>query len=125
MSDLAERLAAARGGAAVGPVLSRGLLRLKGRDRVKFLHRVSTQKVDGLPPGAAVHAAFLDVKGHVVADALAVFRESEVLLDLEPSAVEPLRAHLARYVVTDRVKVEDISAAFRVVPALGPAGKDL
>src|SRR5919201_488017 len=121
MTDLASRLAAARGGAAVGPVLARGLLRLTGRDRVKFLHRVSTQKVDGRAPGAAAHAAFLDVKGHVVADALLVFREDDVLLDLEPAAVEPLRAHLARYVVMDQVKIDDLSAAFRVVPAFGPA----
>src|SRR5689334_1239037 len=125
MTDLAARLAAARGGAAVGPVLSRGLLRLAGKDRVKFLHRVTTQKVDALASGGVAHAAFLDVKGHVVSDAVMVFREGDVLLDLEPVAVEPLRAHLARYLVMDQVKVEDLSAAFRVVLALGPAGKDL
>src|ERR687887_1408027 len=113
MTDLAGRFAAARGGAAVGPVLSRGLLRLAGKDRVKFLHRVSTQKVDGIAPGAAVHAAFLDVKGHVVADALLVFRAEDVLLDVEPAAAEPLRTHLVRYVVTDQVKIEDLSAALR------------
>jgi tRNA-modifying protein YgfZ len=125
MTDQAARLDAARGGAAVGPVLARGLLRLTGKDRLKFLHRVSTQKVDGLPAGAAVHAAFLDVKGHVVADAIAVLRADEAILDVEPAALEPLRAHLVRYVVMDQVKVEDVSAAFRVVPAFGPAGKDL
>ncbi|MFL5261206.1 MAG: YgfZ/GcvT domain-containing protein [Anaeromyxobacteraceae bacterium] len=125
MPDQSARLQAARGGAAVGPVLARGLLRLTGKDRLKFLHRVSTQKVDGLPPGAAVHAAFLGVKGHVVADAIVVLRADEALLDVEPAALEPLRTHLVRYVVMDQVKVEDVSAAFRVVPAFGPAGKDL
>jgi tRNA-modifying protein YgfZ len=125
MSDQAARLQAARGGAAVGPVLARGLLRLTGKDRLKFLHRASTQKVDGLPLGAAVHAAFLDVKGHVVADATLVLRADEAILDLEPAALEPLRLHLVRYIVMDQVKVEDVSAAFRVVPAFGPAGADL
>ena len=125
MIDQSARLEAARGGAAGGPVLARGLLRLTGKDRVKFLHRVSTQKVEGLPPGAAVHAAFLGVKGHVVADATVVLRADEALLDLEPAALDALRTHLVRYVVMDQVKVEDVSAAFRVVPAFGPAGKDL
>src|SRR5690242_10569560 len=125
MTDQAARLQAARGGAAVGPVLSRGLLRLTGKDRLKFLHRASTQKVDGLPLGAAVHAAFLDVKGHVVGDGTLVLRADEALLDAEPAVAEPLRAHLARYVVMDQVKVEDISAAFRVVLGFGPAGRDL
>jgi folate-binding protein YgfZ len=125
MPDQSARLLAARGGAAAGPVLARGLLRLTGKDRLKFLHRVSTQKVDGLPPGAAVHAAFLGVKGHVIADAIVVLRADEALVDLEPAALEPLRTHLVRYVVMDQVKVEDVSAAFRVVPAFGPAGRDL
>jgi folate-binding protein YgfZ len=125
MSDLAERLAAAEGRAAVGPALARGLLAVRGKDRLKFLHRVSTQKLDGLAAGDAVHLAFLNVKGHIVSDALAAFRDDDVLLDVEPAAAEPLRAHLARFVVMDQVKLDDLSASFRVVPALGPGGVEL
>jgi hypothetical protein len=125
MSDLGERFAAARGGAAVSPVLARALLRLSGKDRLKYLHRVCTQKIDALRPGASAHVAFLDAKGHVVGDAIAAFREDDVLLEAEPPVAEPLRAHLVRYVVMDQVKVEDVSAAFRVVAALGPAGVEL
>ena len=122
MSTLAERLEAARAAAAVGPVLARGLIRLRGKDRVKFAHRISTQRVSDLATGAAVHLAFLDAKGHVVAEGLLVARAEELLVDVEPAAAEPLRAHLTRYVVMDQVKVEDVSAAWRVVTALGPAG---
>lgn len=125
MQALAERLAAARTGAAVGPVTSRGLVRVHGKDRQGFVHRMCTQKVAGLAPGAAAHVAFLDVKGHVVAEGTLLVRADDLLLVAEPAAAEPVRAHLTRYVVMDQVKLEDVSAAWRVVPALGPRGIEL
>jgi tRNA-modifying protein YgfZ len=125
MATLAERLEAARSGAAVGPALARGLLRLRGRDRLKFAHRISTQRVLELAPGASAHLAFLDAKGHVVGEGVLVVRPEDLLLDLEPGLAEPLRAHLLKYVVMDDVKVEDVSAGWRVVPALGPGGVEL
>ncbi|GEJ58819.1 CAF17-like 4Fe-4S cluster assembly/insertion protein YgfZ [Anaeromyxobacter diazotrophicus] len=122
MSSLADRLAAARSGAAVGPALARGLLRLTGRQRLEFVHRLSTQSVKALQPGAVAHLAFLDGKAHVIGDALLAVRPGDLLLEVEPEVAEPLRAHLARYVLRDDVKLEDLSAALRVVPALGPEG---
>lgn len=125
MSPLSDRLAAARSGAAVGPVLARGLLRLTGRQRLDFVHRMSTQSVKGLAPGAVAHVAFLDGKAHVLGDGVLAARAEDALLEVEPEVAEPLRAHLVRYVLRDDVKLEDVSAALRVVPALGPQGVEL
>lgn len=125
MNALADRLSAAAGDAAVGPVLARGLLRLTGRQRLDFVHRLSTQSVKGLQAGDVAHVAFLDGKAHVIGDALLAAREGDALLEIEPEVAEPLRAHLARYVLRDDVKIEDVSAALRVVPALGPKGVEL
>ncbi len=118
----AERLAAARDGAAVGPVEERTLYRLTGRDAVPFLHRMSTQEVTRLGPGATAYAAFLEVKGHLVSDALLGFREGEVLLAAPAEAGPALRAHLARYLLASRVTIEDRSAGWRCLPVLGPDG---
>ncbi|HET9594445.1 MAG TPA: folate-binding protein, partial [Anaeromyxobacteraceae bacterium] len=114
----AEAFAAAREGAAVGPVLARGLLRLTGKDRQDFLHRMSTQRVNGVPPGAAVHAAFLDAKGRVLAEGMLAVREDDVLVDVHGADAAALREHLAGFVIMDEVEVEDVSEAFRVVPVL-------
>src|SRR6266702_2009309 len=122
MSDLQAQLAAASEGAAVGPALSRGLLRVAGKDRHDLLHRISTQNVKGLAPGETVHLAVHDVKGRVVADALLFARADDLLLQFEPEVAEPLRAHLPRVVVRDQVRLEGVSAALRVVPALGRSG---
>lgn len=118
----AERLAAARGGAAVGPVEERTLFRLSGKDTVSFLHRMSTQEVSRLGPGASAYAAFLEVKGHLVSDALLAFREGEVLLAASAEAGPALRAHLAKYLLASKVVIEDRSASWRCLPVLGPEG---
>ena len=125
MAALSNALAAARSGAAVGPVLERGLLRLTGKDHQDFLHRMSTQRVNGLGPGAAVHAAFLNVKGHVLAEGRVALREGDALVEVHPVDAGPLREHLLAYVIMDEVEVEDVSAAFRIVPVLGPGGAAL
>jgi len=117
-----ERWAAAREGAAVGPIERRGLLRMTGKTHQDFLHRMSTQRVRGLAEGSVAHLAFLNVKGHVLAEGLAVLRSKETLLNVEPMAAGPLRAHLVKYVIMDDVKIEDVSAGFEVVPVLGERG---
>lgn len=124
-AGISSRLSAARDGAAVGPVLARGLLRFAGRDRLSFLHRLSTQRLQGLAEGGVAHVAFLESRGRVVAEGLLAIRADDALLELEPQALEPLRAHLSRYVLRDDVRLEDLSAALRVVPALGPRGVEL
>jgi len=119
---LAERLEAARRGAAVGPVEERGVLRLAGRDALALLHRMGTQDVAGLRPGESRYAAFLDTKGHLVADAMVHAREGEVLLAGEAQVAPALAAHLRRYVLRDDVRIEDLSAGLRGLCLLGEEG---
>jgi folate-binding protein YgfZ len=85
--------------------------------RIERLSRLVGNGREGLLYDAADPSA--------LADAILALRADDALLDVEATAAEPLRAHLARYVVMDQVKLEDVSAAFRVVPALGPAGVEL
>ena len=49
-------------------------------------------------------------------------READLLLVVEACELEPLAAHLLRYVVADDVRVEDASAGLRALPVLGPGG---
>jgi hypothetical protein len=118
----AERLEAARSGWAVGPVLPRAVLRATGRDARDYLHRMSTQDVNGLAPGQAARAAFLNAKGHLLGEGYVLVREGEVLIELEPAAAEQTRAHLGRFVIMDDVALEDVSSSLRLLPVLGPQG---
>jgi len=106
----------------VGPVEARGLLRFSGKDAQSFLHRMSTQELSRLAAGETAYAAFLEAKGHLVSDALVLRREADLLLLTAAEAAEPLRAHLARYLLASKVAIEDLSRSLACLPVLGPLG---
>ena len=116
---LAEKLEQARAGAAFGPPLLRGLLRLSGKHRLPFLHRISTQRLAKLEPGEAAYTAFLDVKAHVVAEGTVLAREDHLVVDVAAEAAEPLVAYLRKYIIMDDVKVQPLGDALRVLPVFG------
>jgi folate-binding protein YgfZ len=122
--SLAQRLDAALSGAAFGPPLARGLVRLTGRQRLAFLHRMSTQQLASLQPGDSARLAFLDAKARVLGEGTVVAREDEALLDVDAAALPELLAHLRRYVLRDDVKLEPLDAELRVVTLLGPRSAD-
>jgi folate-binding protein YgfZ len=122
---LADRLAAARTRAAVGPVLSRGLLRVTGKDRHDYLQRMCTQNLAGLAPGSAAYGAFLTAKGRLVGEGAILIRDDHILIDVDSAAAEATRAHLEKFVIMDEVVLEDASAALRVLPIFGPQGAAL
>jgi folate-binding protein YgfZ len=116
----AERLEAATAGLAVGPVQRRGLLRASGQDARDYLHRMSTQAVNGLPPGRTIYACFLTAKGHLVGEGHLLGLADGVLLDLDPLAMPETKAMLEKFVIMDEVVFQDLSATHAVVPVLGP-----
>ncbi|HET7752449.1 MAG TPA: folate-binding protein [Anaeromyxobacteraceae bacterium] len=113
-----EKLEQARGGAAFGPPLRRGLLRLTGKHRLPFLHRISTQRLK-LEPGESAYTSFLDVKAHVVAEGTVLAREDDLVVDVAADAAEALAAYLRRYVIMDDVKVQPMADELRVLPVFG------
>jgi folate-binding protein YgfZ len=119
---LADKLRAARSSAAVGPVEGRGVLRLEGKGARDFLHRMSTQHLSALRPGESAYAAFLDTRGHLVGEGLAVARADDLLFLTEPDEVPALLAHLRKYVLAAPVKVTDESSSLQAMAVLGPAG---
>jgi folate-binding protein YgfZ len=119
---LAERLAAAREGAAAGPVEARGILRVIGKDARAYLHRMSTQHVAALAAGESAYAAFLDGRGHLLGEGLVAARNGDLLVVTEAGEAASLAAHLRKFVIADDVAIEDVSEAHRVVVALGPLG---
>ena len=122
---LAQKLASARSGAAVGPVGERGVLRITGTGGRDFLHRMSTQHLSALPTGGSAYAAFLDGRGHIVGEGLVVARAEDLLLVTEAEEVPLLLAHLRKYVLSSPVKFEDASGSLRVMSVLGPRGVEL
>jgi folate-binding protein YgfZ len=101
---------------------------MKGKDAVKFLHRMVSNDIQSLAPGQGTYAALLTAQGRIVAD-LRVYRTEQGLLvesdaDLRPKLIESLR----RYVIGDKVEIEPIEAysiGFEGPQARGLLGKTL
>ncbi len=106
-----ERVDLVVGRPVVVPRLARGHVRVRGADRIDFLHGQLSQDVRGLAEGAADAALLLDHKGRPRAG-LTVHRRSEDLyLAIEdghgPTALAELEAH----VVFDQVELDDVAEA--------------
>ena len=120
MSLSSTALRAAKDGWGVGPVEAPAILRATGKDAKDYLHRMTTQDVNALPPGGSAYAAVLNAKGHLLADAHVLVEQDGVLLVLDPRAVAEALPHLEKYVIMDEVVFEDLSASLRIVPVRRP-----
>ncbi len=82
-------------------------LRVTGADRAEFLHGQCTNSIKKLRPGQSCYAAFLNAKGKMRGDAHVVCRPEEFLLE----ASVGLQASLEKFVITEDVVIEDVSAS--------------
>lgn len=118
--DTAEAQAV-RERAGVVELSHRGLLRLSGADRTRFLQAMSTNDVGACPPGRGVYGALLNDKGRVVSDVTSFADEDALWLDVEAPAREKLPPIFDRYIIMDDVTVADATASRRLVAVHGPA----
>jgi folate-binding protein YgfZ len=119
MSLSSAALRAAQERWAVGPVEAPAVLRATGKDAKDYLHRMTTQDVNALPPGGSAYAAVLNAKGRLLADVHVLVEPDGVLLLMDPRGVAEARPHLEKFVIMDDVTFEDVSASVRVVPVVG------
>lgn len=84
-------------------------LRVTGADRQTFLNNFCTNEVKSLAPGQGCEAFFCDVKGKIVAHAIVLVSEEDVLLFGVPGMAARLLPHLDRYVIREDVRFESLS----------------
>jgi folate-binding protein YgfZ len=83
-------------------------LRVAGDDRVAFLHGQCTNDIKRLATGGSCYAAFLNAKGKMRGDAHIVCRQDDLLLE----ASDGLAVALEKFVITEDVTIEDVSATW-------------
>src|SRR4051812_28972293 len=75
----------------------RGLLRLTGRDRRRWLHGMLTNDILGLADVQGVYAAILNVQGRMLADLRVYAVEDALLIELPPGTQEQIAGTLDGY----------------------------
>jgi folate-binding protein YgfZ len=121
---VAERtpLTALREDAALVPVGAHEVLRARGADRVSFLHRLVTGKVEGVAPGRGSPSLLLTVKGHIVSQFAVCPLAEEVRLLVPPGQGAATAAALARYAIMDDFTIA-VREGWRPLAVHGPGSE--
>jgi folate-binding protein YgfZ len=149
----ADQYRALQEGAGFLPRTDRGRLLLRGEDRKSYLQGLLSNDVaslgtgpstpmDGSPSlgtGSWCYATLLTPQGRMISD-MRVFElgadastpvpgsaslgTGALLLDLEAAVTDTVREHLDKFVITEDVTIEDVSASLSQVGVYGPKAGD-
>jgi tRNA-modifying protein YgfZ len=102
----------------------RAIFSLTGRDRLKYLHAISSNDIKSLAEGSGILALLLSPQGRILAE-LEVYALPEQLLVLTHRSVrESALGLLRKYVIGSQVKIDDLSDAMGTVAVEGPEALD-
>jgi glycine cleavage system T protein len=103
----------------------RGLVRVTGADRQRFLHAMVSNDTASLQPGQGCYATFLTNKGKMVADFMVYADVDAYLLDLEPHVVRPFLEAIEWFVISEEVAFHDETAQWGLLSLQGPRTAEL
>ena len=104
----------------------RGKLLVRGKDAPRFLHGMVTNEIKELPPGRGTYAFFLDVHGHIQADARILRLDAESFqLDCDRFRLGTIRQTLEKYIIADDVEVIDQTDAVACLAIEGPCSLEV
>src|SRR5262245_6637795 len=98
----------------------RGKIEATGRDRVSFLQGMLTNDVKALAAGQGGRAAFLDVHGKVLSLLVVHSLADRLVLEMDRGLVAPTMAGLDRFLISERVELEDASDGSGLLTLAGP-----
>jgi len=97
----------------------RGVISISGKDRLTWLHALTTQHVEKLEAGKWVEALILDVQGHVIDQLFLVDDGSSTWLHTENSRTQEILDYLNKMKFLLEVEVKDQSNDYAVLRAPG------
>ncbi len=104
-------------------VRHRGLIEVRGEDRVRWLNGMLSNDVavlDPAGPRSGCYALLLSRQGRILADLHVMARPERLLLELEGAAVGDTLASLEKFVIADDVELADVGERFVHLALEGP-----
>lgn len=99
---------------------ARGRLAATGEDRVRLIHAISSNDIEGLEAGEGAYAFFLNPQGRIQADSHIFVGADRIAIDCEPSVRASLRELIESYIIMDDVDLEDASESTALLGVAGP-----
>jgi folate-binding protein YgfZ len=118
---MSEGYRALRRQAAWLDISGRGRIVARGRDRARLLHNLTSNEVKKMHPGEGCYAFLLSPQGRIQADLQLFCFEEHFLIDTEPEVREKVLQYIRRYIIADKVELEDVSAATGALALEGPS----
>ena len=97
----------------------RAVISISGKDRLTWLHALTTQHLEKLTPGEWQEALILDTQGHIVEQLFLVDDGSTTWIHTEAQRIEPLIEYLEKMKFMLDVDVKDQSNDYAVLRAAG------
>ncbi len=107
-SDPIQEYQAVRNASGLFDLSFRAKFAVKGRDAVKFLHRMVSNDVKSLEPGQGIYATLLNTQGHILADMRIYSTGGFLLVDTDADLRPKLISALGRYIIADKVELEPL-----------------
>lgn len=101
------------------------LFPIAGRDRVRWLNGMVSNNIRDLAPGHGVYAFVLNVQGQIQGDLYVFNRGESLVAEIERGQVETLLPLLRRYIIMDKVEIEDLSGKTTVIGLAGPKSAEV
>ena len=117
--EIAKEQRALAAGRAWCDLSHRSVVRISGKDRLTWLHSLTTQQLDNLASGIWKEALILDPQGHIEEQFFLVDDGESTYLHLDQAKVDQLIAYLEKMKFMLEVSVEDVSDEFAILRAPG------
>jgi folate-binding protein YgfZ len=118
--DPAQEYGAVRTGVGLLDFSFRGVIRLTGSERLRWLNGQVTSEVRDLAAGEGKLAAVLNAKGHILGD-LAVYGLADaVWIDVDRLRAPIVREAFDRHIIADDVTAEEVSDGYGHLMLAGP-----
>jgi folate-binding protein YgfZ len=124
-APLEQEYAAAKERVAVFDTSWHATLRMTGRDRVKYLHAITSNDITSLEPGRGTLALLLNPQGHILSELEIYVLAESVLVRTHAAARERTVATLKKFVIASDVKIEDLTDDTGSMAVEGPRAPEV
>ena len=104
--------------------VDRTLVALAGKDRVRWLNGMVSNNIRDLASGRGVYAFVLNPQGQIQGDLYAFNRGDDLVLEID-RAQAGLLPQLRRYIIMDKVEVQELGDSMVIVGIAGPKTKQV
>lgn len=119
-SSVEDELKSLSDGVGLRNVSHTGMIELRGKDVLDFLHRISTNSIKELGKEQITKTIFTTEKGRIIdLTTLLNFEDYQILFTSREHQPKVIR-WLDKYVITDDVKVSDINGKYTLLELSGP-----